>query len=40
MGLGRTGEENHLMHSTESLQIDCNTKGYSIPERFEELYVG
>ncbi|MGY5147582.1 MAG: matrixin family metalloprotease [Candidatus Nitrosopumilus sp. bin_7KS] len=40
MGLGHTSEKNHLMYSTESPQIDYNTKGYSIPERFEELYVG
>jgi len=40
MGLGHTSEENHLMYSTESPEIDFNTKGYSIPERFDELYVG
>jgi hypothetical protein len=40
MGLGHTSEEDHLMYSTESPEIDYNTKGYSIPERFEELYVG
>ena len=40
MGLGHTSEENHLMYSTESPEIDYDTKGYSIPERFEELYVG
>jgi len=40
MGLGHTSEENHLMHSTESPEIDFNTQGYSIPERFDELYVG
>jgi len=40
MGLGHTSEENHLMYSTESPEIDFNTQGYSIPERFDELYVG
>jgi len=40
MGLGHTSEENNLMYSTESPEIDYNVKGYSIPERFEELYVG
>jgi len=40
MGLGHTSEEDHLMYSTESPEINYNTKGYSIPERFEELYVG
>ena len=40
MGLGHTSEENHLMYSTESPEINYDTKGYSIPERFEELYVG
>lgn len=40
MGLGHTSEENHLMYSTESPEIAYDTKGYSIPERFEELYVG
>ncbi len=28
------------MYSTESPQIPFNTKGYVLPERFEELYVG
>jgi len=40
MGLGHTSEEDHLMYSTESPEIDYDAKGYSIPERFEELYVG
>lgn len=40
MGLGHTSEKNHLMYSTESPEIDYNTQGYSIPERFEELYIG
>ena len=40
IGLGHTSEENHLMYSTESPEIDYDTKGYSIPEIFEELYVG
>jgi len=28
------------MFSTESPQIDFDTKGYVIPDRFEELYIG
>ena len=40
LGLGHTREENHLMYSTESPEISFDTKGYVIPERFEELYVG
>jgi hypothetical protein len=40
MGLGHTSEENHLMYSNESPEITYDTKGYSIPERFEELYIG
>jgi len=40
MGLGHTSEEDNLMYSTEFPEIDYDTKGYSIPERFEELYVG
>jgi len=40
LGLGHTSEENHLMYSTESPEISFNTKGYQVPDRFEELYVG
>ena len=40
LGLGHTSEENNLMYSTESPEINFNSKGYSIPERFDELYVG
>ncbi len=41
LGLGHTNEENHLMYSTKSIQQpDFDTKGYTIPERLEELYVG
>ncbi len=40
LGLGHTSEKNHLMYSTESPEINFNTNGYSIPERFDELYVG
>jgi len=40
LGLGHAGEVGHLMYSTESPQISFNTKGYEIPNRFEELYVG
>jgi hypothetical protein len=40
LGLGHTSEENHLMYSTEFPEINFNTKEYSIPERFDELYIG
>lgn len=40
LGLGHTSEVGHLMYSTESPQISFDTKGYVIPDRFEELYVG
>jgi len=39
LGLGHTSEENHLMYSTESPVISYDTKGYQVPERFEEFYV-
>ena len=38
--LGHTSEIDHLMYSTQSPQISFDTKGYDIPDRFEELYVG
>jgi len=38
--LGHTSEIDHLMYSTQSPQISFDTKGYVIPDRFEELYVG
>jgi len=40
LGLGHTNEENHLMYSTVSPEINFDTKGYVIPDRLEELYVG
>ena len=40
MGLGHTSEKNHLMYSTESPEINYDAQGYSIPERFDELYIG
>ena len=40
IGLGHTSEENHLMYSTESPEINFDTKGYVVPDRLEELYVG
>ena len=40
LGLGHTSEENHLMYSTESPEINFNPNEYSIPERFDELYIG
>jgi len=38
--LGHTSETGHLLYSTESPQISFDTKGYEIPARFEELYIG
>jgi len=38
--LGHTSETDHLLYSTQSPQIIFDTKGYVIPDRFEELYVG
>ena len=40
LGLGHTSETDHLLYSTQSPQIIFDTKGYVIPDRFEELYVG
>lgn len=40
LGLGHTNEEDHLMYSTESPEINYDTQGYVIPDRLEELYVG
>ncbi|MBT8243246.1 MAG: matrixin family metalloprotease [Nitrosopumilus sp.] len=40
LGLGHTSEENHLMYSTESPETVYDNRGYNIPDRFEELYVG
>jgi len=38
--LGHTSEIGHLMYSTQSPEIIFDTKGYVVPERFDELYVG
>ena len=38
--LGHTSEIDHLMYSTQSPQISYDTKGYVIPDRYDELYVG
>jgi len=38
--LGHTSETGHLMFSTQSPQISFDAKGYAIPDRFEELYIG
>ncbi len=38
--LGHTSEIGHLMYSTQSPQISFDSKGYVVPDRFEELYVG
>lgn len=40
LGLGHTSETGHLLYSTQSPQISFDTKGYVIPDRFEELYIG
>ena len=40
LGLGHTSETGDLMFSTESPQISFDTKGFAVPDRFEELYVG
>jgi len=40
LGLGHSSQIDHLMYSTESPQITFDDKGYIIPQRFEELYVG
>ena len=40
LGLGHTSEYGHLMYSDENPEINFETKGYAVPERFEELYVG
>lgn len=40
LGLGHTSKTGHLMYSDESPEISYDTKGFIIPERFEELYVG
>ena len=38
--LGHTSEIGHLMYSTQSPEIIFDTKGYVVPDRFDELYVG
>ncbi len=38
--LEHTSETGHLMFSTQSPQISFDAKGYVIPDRFEELYIG
>jgi len=38
--LGHTSEIGHLMYSTQSPAIIFDTKGYVVPDRFDELYVG
>ena len=40
LGLEHTDDENNLMYSDESVQVPFDTRGYTIPEKFEELYVG
>ncbi len=40
LGLGHTGDEDHLMYSTVSPETSFDSNGYLIPERFDELYVG
>ncbi len=40
LGLGHSSEVGHLMYSVESPQISFDNKGYVVPDRFEELYIG
>ncbi|MHA7647193.1 matrixin family metalloprotease [Nitrosopumilus sp. S4] len=40
LGLAHTSEEGHLMYSTESPEKTFNSRGFIVPERFEELYIG
>ena len=40
LGLGHTTEEGHLMYSDENPQTPYDEKGYIIPDRQEDLYVG
>ncbi|MFQ5496541.1 MAG: matrixin family metalloprotease [Nitrosopumilus sp.] len=35
-----TNETGHLMYSTDSYDVNFDDKGFVIPERFEELFVG
>ena len=39
-GIGHTNETGHLMYSYESYDVNFDDKGFIIPERFEELFVG
>ena len=38
--IGHTNETGHLMYSSESYDVNFDDKGFVIPERFEELFVG
>ena len=40
LGLGHSSDVGHLMYSDQSPQISFDTKGYVIPERLDEFYVG
>lgn len=40
LGLGHSSQPDHLMYSIESPEITFDDKGYVVPQRFEELYVG
>ena len=40
LGLGHSGEVNHLMYSTQSPEIVYDSKGFIVPDRLDELYVG
>ena len=40
LGLGHSGEINHLMYSTQSPEIVYDSNGFTVPERLDELYVG
>ena len=40
LGLGHSGEVSHLMYSTQSPEIVYDSKGFIVPDRLDELYVG
>ena len=40
LGLGHSAIPGHLMYSDESPEINFDTKGYVVPEKYEELFVG
>jgi hypothetical protein len=40
LGLGHSYDKNNLMYSDESPDVNFNLQGFTIPQKFEELYVG